>query len=101
MSEWKLRRLIQDGILPYLHQGEGAPFYLDIRDLDEYIDRNKHKDTLDELGLRPLVLPPLPVRSLPNVGANHAPSTRNRKPISAERQHGLVDQVSPQRKTIP
>jgi hypothetical protein len=30
MSEWKLRRLIQDGLLPYLHGGEGAPFLLDI-----------------------------------------------------------------------
>ena len=38
MSEWKLRRLIQDGLLPYLHDGEGAPFLLDIRDLDESAD---------------------------------------------------------------
>ena len=47
MSEWKLRRLIQDGLLPYLHDGEGAPFLLDIRDLDDYIEKNKHRDAAD------------------------------------------------------
>ena len=52
MSEWKLRKLIQDGVLPYLHEAEGAPFYLDVHDLDEYIDRNKQQDTLENLGLR-------------------------------------------------
>jgi len=41
MSPWKLRRLIQDGRLPVVQDGEGAPFLLDLRDLDSYIDRNK------------------------------------------------------------
>jgi excisionase family DNA binding protein len=100
MSEWKLRRLIQDGLLPYLHGGEGAPFLLDIRDLDEYIEQNKQRDTLDSLDLRPLSFPPLTRPSTLKGGTDYATSTRNRKPVSAERQRGLVDQVSPQRKTI-
>jgi len=41
ISAWKLRRLIQDGRLPVVQDGEGAPFLLDLRDLDSYIDRNK------------------------------------------------------------
>jgi len=98
MSEWKLRRLIQDGFLPYLHGGDGAPFLLDIRDLDEYIERNKHHGT-DNLGLRPL---PVPANTIsPSMkGATYATPTRNRKSVSAERQRGMVDQVPPQRKII-
>lgn len=41
ISPWKLRRLIQDGRLPVVQDGEGSPFLLDVRDLDGYIDRNK------------------------------------------------------------
>lgn len=41
LSPWKVRRLIQDGRLPVVQDGEGAPFLLDVRDLDEYIERNK------------------------------------------------------------
>jgi excisionase family DNA binding protein len=41
ISPWKLRRLIQDGRLPVVQDGDGAPFLLDVRDLDSYIDRNK------------------------------------------------------------
>jgi hypothetical protein len=50
MSEWKLRRLIQDAIIPFL---------LDVRDLDAYIDGNKHHlgDSIDWR--------PIPVESVP------------------------------------
>ena len=53
MSEWKLRRLIQDGLLPHLHDGEGSPFLLDIRDLDAYVEKHKHLGTDDPI-FRPL-----------------------------------------------
>ena len=42
MSDWKLRRLIQDGAFPVLQDHEGGPFLLDLRDLDAYIENNKH-----------------------------------------------------------
>ena len=42
MSEWKLRRLIQDSIIPFIQDHEGGPFLLDVRDLDAYIESNKH-----------------------------------------------------------
>ena len=38
MSEWKLRRLIQDGSVPFVQDNENAPFLLDVRDLDAYIE---------------------------------------------------------------
>jgi len=41
LSPWKIRRLIQDGRLPVVQDGEGSPFLLDVRDLDGYIERNK------------------------------------------------------------
>jgi excisionase family DNA binding protein len=41
LSPWKVRRLIQDGRLPVVQDGDGAPFLLDVRDLDGYIERNK------------------------------------------------------------
>lgn len=41
MSDWKLRRLIQDGIFPVVQDHEGGPFLLDVRDLDVYIDNHK------------------------------------------------------------
>jgi excisionase family DNA binding protein len=41
LSPWKLRRLIQDGIIPVVQDCEGSPFLLDVRDLDRYVDRNK------------------------------------------------------------
>jgi excisionase family DNA binding protein len=40
-SPWKLRKLIQDGRLPVVQNGEGVPFLLDLRDLDAYVERNK------------------------------------------------------------
>ena len=42
MSEWKLRCLIQDAILPIVQNKGGGPFLLDVRDLDAYIENNKH-----------------------------------------------------------
>lgn len=42
ISEWKLRRLVQDGGLPFVQDGEGTPFLFDLRDLDAYIERHKH-----------------------------------------------------------
>ncbi len=52
MSEWKLRRLIQDGAVPFIQDHEGAPFLLDVRDLDAYIESNKHFGA-DLLSLQP------------------------------------------------
>jgi hypothetical protein len=42
MSDWKLRRLIQDGIFPVIQDHDGGPFLLDVRDLDVYIDNQTH-----------------------------------------------------------
>jgi len=41
LSPWKLRRLIQDGLIPVVQDCDGSPFLLDIRDLDRYVERNK------------------------------------------------------------
>jgi excisionase family DNA binding protein len=41
MSEWKLRRLIQDGSVPHIQDQEGGPFLLDLNDLDNYIESRK------------------------------------------------------------
>jgi excisionase family DNA binding protein len=46
LSTWKLRRLIAYGQLPVVQAEEGAPFLLDIRDLDGYIERNKRTSLL-------------------------------------------------------
>jgi excisionase family DNA binding protein len=46
LSPWKLRRLIAYGQLPVVQTEEGAPFLLDVRDLDGYIDRNKRTSLL-------------------------------------------------------
>ncbi len=66
MSEWKLRRLIQDEIIPILQDQEGGPFLLDVRDLDAYIDGNKHH-VGDAIDWRPV-----PVASVPVPQALHA-----------------------------
>ena len=66
MSEWKLRRLIQDAIIPFLQDQEGGPFLLDVRDLDAYIDGNKHHAG-DSIDWRPI-----PVASVPAPQALHA-----------------------------
>ena len=46
LSPWKLRRLIAYGQLPVVQADEGAPFLLDIRDLDGYIERHKRTGLL-------------------------------------------------------
>jgi excisionase family DNA binding protein len=42
MSEWKLRRLIQNEIIPFVQDQRGGPFLVDVCDLDAYIEGNKH-----------------------------------------------------------
>lgn len=66
MSEWKLRRLIQDAIIPFLQDEEGGPFLLDVRDLDAYIDGNKHH-VGDSIDWRPI-----PVVSAPATQTTHS-----------------------------
>ena len=39
-SPWKVRRLIADRRIPFVQDGDG-PFWIDIRDLDSFIERNK------------------------------------------------------------
>jgi len=46
ISPWKLRRLIQDGLLPVVQASEGAAWRLDLRDLDSFIERNKRTEPL-------------------------------------------------------
>jgi excisionase family DNA binding protein len=41
LSPWKVRCLIQAGRLPVVQDELGSPFLLDVRDLDNYVDRNK------------------------------------------------------------
>lgn len=41
---WKLRRLIQDGLLPVVQQNEGAAWRVDVRDLDAFVERHKRTE---------------------------------------------------------
>ena len=41
LSAWKLRQLIHDGKLPIVELNEGQKFWIDRRDLDELVERNK------------------------------------------------------------
>ncbi len=41
ISPWKLRRIVQDGLLPVIMGDGTAPWLFDIRDLDCYIERAK------------------------------------------------------------
>ena len=41
-SMWKIRRLVQDGLLPYVSDSDGGRWLFDVKDLDAYIDTNKH-----------------------------------------------------------
>jgi excisionase family DNA binding protein len=44
ISPWKLRNLVQQGLIPYIEDGGGtSPWRFDIRDLDEYIERNRQR----------------------------------------------------------
>ena len=44
LSPGKLRAVIQKGDLPIVRYGENAPWLLDVRDLDSWVD--KHKETV-------------------------------------------------------
>ena len=65
MSDWKLRRLIQEGTFPVVQDHEGGPFLLDVRDLDGYIDNHKHSipDDLSGHAKFPIAAVPGQVRS--------------------------------------
>jgi len=41
LSPWKLRKLVQDGQLPIVKYGKNAPWLLDMRDLDGWVERHK------------------------------------------------------------
>jgi excisionase family DNA binding protein len=41
ISDWKLRRLIQEGTFQVVQDHDGGPFVLDIRDLDSYVENHK------------------------------------------------------------
>jgi len=41
LSAWKVRQLIHDGKLPIVELNEGQKFWIDRRDLDGLIERNK------------------------------------------------------------
>jgi excisionase family DNA binding protein len=40
-SEWSMRDLIWGGKIPVVKQGENRKIYLDILDLNEFVNRNK------------------------------------------------------------
>ncbi len=42
-SPWKVRKLVQDGHLPYISDSDTSAWWFDIRDLDQYIDSNKQR----------------------------------------------------------
>lgn len=41
ISEWKLRRLIQEGQIPVVQYGDCTPWLIDLRDLDQWIAERK------------------------------------------------------------
>jgi hypothetical protein len=44
LSTWQLRRIVQAGEIPLVRIGsEGAPWLVDVRDLDQFIDQHKEK----------------------------------------------------------
>ena len=46
VSPWKLRRLIQEGLLPIVQASEGGAWRVDVRDLDSFIERHKTTEPL-------------------------------------------------------
>ena len=46
ISPWKLRRLVQDGLLPIVQDRDEGPWRVDVYDLDAYIDRHKRSEPL-------------------------------------------------------
>lgn len=43
-SAWKIRKLVLEGKLQYVADSEDTDWRFDIRDLDAFIDANKHKE---------------------------------------------------------
>jgi excisionase family DNA binding protein len=42
VSQWKLRNLVQQGLIPFIEDGGGtSPWRFDVRDLDAYIERSR------------------------------------------------------------
>jgi excisionase family DNA binding protein len=46
ISPWKLRKLVQDSLLPIVQDSEGAAWRVDVRDLDAFVERNKRTQPL-------------------------------------------------------
>ena len=46
ISPWKVRRLIQQGLLPVVQASESGAWRVDVRDLDAFIERNKRTELL-------------------------------------------------------
>jgi excisionase family DNA binding protein len=44
VSAWKLRRLVQDGLLPIVQDRDGGAWRVDVRDLDAFIEQNKRTE---------------------------------------------------------
>jgi excisionase family DNA binding protein len=40
-SSWKIRRLVQDGALPYIPASDFGAWWFDITDLDSYVETQK------------------------------------------------------------
>ena len=40
-SAWTVRRLVRDGLLPYVAEGDGGRWLFDLKDLDAYIEAHK------------------------------------------------------------
>jgi excisionase family DNA binding protein len=44
ISPWKLRSLVQQGLIPYIEDGGGtSPWRFDVRDLDTYVERSRRR----------------------------------------------------------
>jgi len=43
MSPGKVRRLTQSGALPVIQHDEHSPWLYDLRDLDDFIEKSKHR----------------------------------------------------------
>lgn len=46
ISPWKLRRLVQDGLIPVVQDRDGGPWRVDLRDLDRYVEQHKRTEPL-------------------------------------------------------
>ena len=45
VSPATIRRLVQDGEIPAIRPGNNAPWLLDVKDLDRWIETNKERMT--------------------------------------------------------